>query len=82
MEEVSCHHAGWDDSEANRQLSRLEQSIEARLYFHPREASTQEPGVVEYVGLSRAVDEWTREIGFRSSLTVAAAAKALDVGDR
>lgn len=82
MEEVSCHHAGWDNSEANRQLSRLEQSIAARLYFHPREASPQEPGVVEYVGLSRAVDEWTREIGFRSSLTVAAAARALDVGDR
>ncbi|MFX8397132.1 hypothetical protein ABTL72_19220, partial [Acinetobacter baumannii] len=70
MEEVSCHHPGWDDSEANRQLSRLEQSIAARLYVHPREVSPQEPGVVEYVGLSRAVDEWTREIGFRATLTV------------
>ncbi len=82
MEEVSCHHPGWDDSTANRQLGRLEQSIAARLYFHPREDSPEEAGVVEYVGLSRAVDEWTREIGFRSTLTVAAAAKALDVGDR
>lgn len=70
MIEVSCHHDEWDDSEALRQLSRLGESIEARLHFHPREVSPEIPGVVEYVGLSRAVDEWTREIGFRAALTV------------
>lgn len=70
MMEVSCHHDGWDDSEAQKHLHRLGQSIEARLYFHPREASPEHAGVIEYAGLSRAVDEWTRDVGFRASLTV------------
>lgn len=82
LEEVSCHHDGWDDSPARSQLNRLGQSIEARLYFHPRETSAEHAGVVEYVGLARAVDEWTREVGFRATLAVEAAHKTLDVGDR
>lgn len=82
LEEVSCHHDGWDDSPARNHLRRLGQSIEARLYFHPREASAEHAGVVEYVGLGRAVDEWTREVGFRTTLAVEAARKTLDVGDR
>lgn len=82
MEEVSCHHNGWDDSPARNHLRRLGQSIEARLYFHPRDVSPELPGVVEYVGLSRAVDEWTREVGFRTSLAVEAARNPQDVGDR
>ncbi len=36
----------------------------------------------QYVGLGRAVDEWTREVGFRTTLAVEAARKTLDVGDR
>ncbi|KDA05298.1 hypothetical protein DC31_17225 [Microbacterium sp. CH12i] len=70
LSEVSCHHTGWDGSEANAQLERLREAIAARLYFHPHEASPEHAGVYEYAGLSRAVDEWTREIGFRSLLSV------------
>lgn len=76
LEEVSCHHEAWDDSDARVQLSRLAEAIAARLYFHPRESSPEHAGVVEYAGLSRAVDEWTREIGFRSRLDVDDASRA------
>ena len=70
LSEVSCHHPGWDDSEAHAQLERLREAIGARLCFHPHEASPEHAGVYEYAGLSRAVDEWTREIGFRAVLSV------------
>jgi len=70
LEEVSCHHDGWDSSDARAQLNRLAETIAARLCFLPRESSPEHAGVIEYAGLSRAVDEWTREIGFRARLDV------------
>ncbi|WP_417541394.1 hypothetical protein [Microbacterium maritypicum] len=73
--ETSCHHPAWDDSAANKFLQRLGLAVEARLALHPRVLSPEVPGVIEYEGLSRAVDDWQRTVGFRDSLNVAAAQK-------
>ncbi|MDZ5146305.1 hypothetical protein [Microbacterium testaceum] len=82
LQEVSCHHSAWDGSESRRQLQRLEDSVAARLVFHPIAPSPGEAGAIEYLGLSCAVDEWTREVGFRTPLTVASLTKLLEAGDR
>jgi plasmid stabilization system protein ParE len=66
--ENSCHHPDWDDSAADRFLQRLGKAIEARLVDQPRVLSPEIAGVIEYEGLSRAVDEWDRSVGFRAPL--------------
>jgi hypothetical protein len=73
--ETSCHHPEWDDSAARTFLRRLGLAVESRLAVHPRVLSPEVAGVVEYEGLSRAVDDWQRTVGFRDTLNVAAAQK-------
>lgn len=67
--ETSCHHQAWDQSVANRFLTGLGRVVEAFLAGHPIVPSPDHAGVLEYDGLSRAVDEWDRTIGFRTVLT-------------
>jgi len=74
LEELSCHHPAWDDSPARHALDALGDWIAQRMAGHPVEPAPAEPGVIEYAGLSRMPEEWTREIGWRSNLTATAAA--------
>lgn len=71
--EVSWHHHGWHDSEARELIDRLGHAIDRRLAGH-RIVDAAEAGVLEYEGLSRALEEWERPVGFRELLTADAAA--------
>lgn len=72
--EVSCHHHGWDGSESRALIDQLGHAIDRFLAGHPIEDSPEHAGVLEYVGLSRALEEWVRLVGFRARLTADAAA--------
>lgn len=74
FEEVSCHHPGWDDSEARSLIGGLARAIDQRLSGFPIAPSPVHSGVMEYAGLSRFPEEWTREIGWRANLSAAGAA--------
>lgn len=76
LEEISCHHPGWDTSEARSLLAGLGRAIEQRMAGYPLAPSPAHAGVVEYAGLSRLPEEWTRDLGWRVNLTAEAAATA------
>lgn len=71
-EEVSCHHPGWDDSPAHHTLEDLAGWIAKRMVGHPLQQSPTDAGVIEYAGLDRLPEVWTREIGWRENLSPAA----------
>ena len=75
--EVSCQHHGWDDSEARDLIDRLGNAIDRRLAGHKIVDSAEHAGVLEYEGLSRAIEEWERPVGFRERLTADSAAAAV-----
>lgn len=72
--EVSCQHHGWDGSEARAFTDRLGHAIDRHLAGHRIVDSAEHAGVLEYEGLSRALEEWERPVGFRHRLTADAAA--------
>ena len=74
FEEVTCHHDGWDDSPARAIIEQLRDEIALRFLGRPLVPSPEHLGVMEYAGLSRAVEMWHREIGFRHPLTAERAA--------
>jgi len=73
--ETTCHHPGSEDSPAQIFLQRLGRSIAARLAKHPQVPSLEHAGVFEYEGLSRAIEDWDRSVGFRWALSATGAQK-------
>lgn len=66
--EVSCHHFQWDSSEARELVEQLSHVVEDKLRGYPISDCPEHAGVMEYSGLSRFAEEWTRLIGFRDNL--------------
>lgn len=82
VEEVSCHHEGWDESEARLLLERLARWVAQRMTGYPVQSSPIDAGVIEYSGISRFPEEWTREIGWRANLSADEAAILAHRGGR
>ncbi|MGC5225156.1 hypothetical protein ACPW96_21515 [Micromonospora sp. DT81.3] len=74
FEEVSCHHDGWDYSTAGAVMEALRAEISTRLAGRSLVSSSDNLGVLEYDGLSRAAEMWDRTIGFRYPLEAGTAA--------
>lgn len=78
VEEVSCHHEGWDESAAHRVLEDLARWVAQRMIGYPVEASPVDSGVFEYSGINRLPEEWTRDVGWRTNLSAAEATTTFD----
>ena len=63
LSENSREHPGWEDSAAQLFLGQLGAAVGARLRDWPVSAG-EDPGVLEFKGLSSATPRWTRECGF------------------
>lgn len=71
-----------DESEARLLLDRLARWVAQRMTGYPVQSSPIDAGVIEYSGISRLPEEWTREIGWRANLSPAEAAVLAHRGGR
>lgn len=69
LEEVSCHHEDWTTCTARNLLSSIRDGVARRLALYPSVPSPVDTGVLEYSGMSRLPEQWTRDIGWRVNIS-------------